>query len=138
MQEELMTRTTFRIYLSRIVLLLFGSPIKDPRFDLSVRIQTRSMEEKTFSTTLEAVRKGQCIVVPNSKLREVKTNLFFPTSFFDLSLRTLRTKTRRELYISVAHEIICAFGFPFNGKVSTTHPQLFFFYFQQTPIISTL
>jgi hypothetical protein len=52
-------------------------------------------------------------------------------------LRTLKTKTIRELYIFVAHEVACAFGFPFIGKVSTTHPQLFFFYFQQTPIIST-
>jgi hypothetical protein len=51
-------------------------------------------------------------------------------------LRTLRTKARRELYIYVAHEVACTFGFLFIGKISITHP-LLFFYFQQTPIIST-
>jgi hypothetical protein len=52
-------------------------------------------------------------------------------------LRILNTKAGRELYISVTHEVACTFGFPFIGKVSTAHPQMFFFYFQQTPIIST-
>jgi hypothetical protein len=30
----------------------------------------------------------------------------------------------------VAHEIASTFGFPFIWKVSTTHPQPLFFYFQ--------
>ncbi|CAM6033454.1 unnamed protein product [Sphagnum compactum] len=75
------------------------------------------MEEQTFSATLEALRKGQCIAILNSESREVKTNLFFPTSFSPLSLKTLRTKTKRELYISLAHEVPCAFGFPFIEKL---------------------
>ncbi len=138
MQEELMTRTTSKTYLSRIVFSSsWISNIKDPRFDLNVRIQTQNMEDQTFNAILEALRKGQCIAIPNSESREAKTNLFFRTSFSPFSLRTLKTKTIRELYIFVAHEVACAFGFPFIGKVSTTHPQLFFFYFQQTPIIST-
>jgi hypothetical protein len=45
MQEEFMTRTTSRTYLSRIVFFSsWISNIKDPRFDLSIRIQTQSME----------------------------------------------------------------------------------------------
>ncbi len=58
MQEELMTRTTSKTYLSRIVSSFYWiSSIKDPRFDLSTIIQTRSMEEQTLSATLEALRK---------------------------------------------------------------------------------
>ncbi len=53
-------------------------------------------------------------------------------------MRILRIKAREELYIFITHEVISTFGFPFIQKVSTTQPQLFiFFYFQQTPIIST-
>ncbi len=59
MQEELMTKTTFKTYLSRIVSSSsWISNIKDPRFDLSVRIQTQSMEEQTLSVVLQALRKG--------------------------------------------------------------------------------
>jgi 3,4-dihydroxy-2-butanone 4-phosphate synthase len=96
------------------------------------------MEEQPLSAALEALRKGQCIVIIYLESREAKTNLFFPTTFLSpLFLKTLRTKTGGELYIFVAHEIASTFGFPIIGEVSTTHPQLFFFYFQQTPIIST-
>jgi hypothetical protein len=124
MQKELMTRTTSKTYLSRIVFSSsWISYIKDSRFDLSAKIQTRSMEEQTFSATLKALRKGQCIAILNSESKELETNLFFPTIFFSpFSLRTLRTKVGRELYISVAHEIACTFGCPFIGKISITHP----------------
>jgi hypothetical protein len=139
MQKELMIKTTSKTYLLRIVFSSFWiSYIKDSRFDLNAKIQTRSMEEQTFSTTLKALGKGQCIAIQNLESKEVETDLFFPTiSFSPFCLRTLRTKAGRELYISVAHEVAFTFGFPFIGKVSITHPQLFFFYFQQTPIIST-
>ncbi len=128
-QEELMTKTTFKTYLSRIVSSSsWISNIKDPRFDLSVRIQTQSMEEQTLSVVLEALRKGQCIAILDSKSKEAESDLFFlVASFSPLSLKTLKTKARRELYIFVAHEVICTFGFPFIGEVSTTHPQLFYF-----------
>jgi 3,4-dihydroxy-2-butanone 4-phosphate synthase len=96
------------------------------------------MEEQALNAALEALRKGQCIPILDLKSSEVKINLLFPTaSLYPLSLKTLRIKTRRELYVFVDHEIAFTFGFPFIGKVSTTHPQLFFFYFQQTLIIST-
>jgi hypothetical protein len=130
MQEELMTRTTSRTYLSRIVSSSsWISNIKDPRFDLNVRIQTQSMEEQTLNAILEALRKGQCIAILDSKSREAEIALFFlATSFSPLSLRTLRTKARKESYIFVAHEVTCTFGFPFIGEVSTTHPQFLFIY----------
>jgi len=123
MQEELMTKTTFKTYLSRIVSSSsWICNIKDPRFDLSVRIQTQSMEEQTLSVVLQALRKGRCIAILDSKSREAKIDLLFlVASFFPLSLKTLKTKARRELYIFVAHEVICTFGFPFIGEVSTTH-----------------
>jgi hypothetical protein len=57
-QKELMTRTTFRTYLSRIVSFSWISNKEDPRFDLNVRIQTRSMEEQALNEALEALRKG--------------------------------------------------------------------------------
>jgi len=128
-QEELMTKTTFKTYLSRIVSSSsWISNIKDPKFDLSVRIQTQSMEEQTLSVVLEALRKCQCIAILDSKSREAEIDLFFlVASFSPLSLKTLKTKARRELYIFVAHEVICTFGFPFIGEVSATHPQLFYF-----------
>jgi hypothetical protein len=131
MQEELMTKTTFKTYLSRIVSSSsWISNIKDPRFDLSVRIQTQSMEEQTLSVVLEALRKGQCIAILDSKSKEAESDLFFlVASFSPLSLKTLKTKARMELYIFVAHEVICIFSFPFIGEVSTTHPQLFFFFY---------
>ncbi len=96
------------------------------------------MEEQALSVALEALRKSQCTVILDLKSREAKTNLFFLLAFLSpLSLRTLRIKSWGELYIFVIHEIASPFGVPFIGEVSTTHPQLFFFYFQQTPIIST-
>jgi len=131
MQEKLMTKTTFKTYLSRIVSSSsWISNIKDPRFDLNVRIQTQSMEEETLSVVLKALRKGQCIAILDSK-SEVESDLFFlVASFSPLSMKTLKTKARMELYIFVVHEVICTFSFPFIGEVSTTHPQLFFlFYF---------
>jgi 3,4-dihydroxy-2-butanone 4-phosphate synthase len=86
---------------------------------------------------LKALRKGQCIAILDLESKEVKTNLFFPiVSFSPFSLKTLRTKAGEELYIFVAHEITSTLGFPFIREVSTTHPKLFFFYFQRTPIIS--
>jgi hypothetical protein len=123
-QEELMTKTTSITYLSRIVSpFSWISNIKDPRFYLNIRIQTQSMEEQTLSAVLEALKKGQCIAILDSKSKEAEIDLFFlAISFFPLSLRTLRTKARRELYIFVAHEVTCTFGFPFIGEVSITHP----------------
>ncbi len=95
------------------------------------------MEEQALSVALKALRKGQCIAIMDLESREAETNLFFPTtSFSPLSLKTLRTKAGGELYIFVAYEITSTLGFPFIREVSTTHPHLFFFYFQQTPIIS--
>jgi 3,4-dihydroxy-2-butanone 4-phosphate synthase len=88
------------------------------------------MEEQALSAALEVLRKGHCIAILDLESREDETNLFFPTIFLSpLSLIILRTKVGRELYIFVAHEISSTFGFPFIGEVSTTHPQLFFFYF---------
>jgi hypothetical protein len=73
MQEELMIKTTFKTYLSRIVSSSsWISNIKDPRFDLSVRIQTQNMEEQTLSVVLEALRKGQCIAILDSNPRKLK------------------------------------------------------------------
>jgi len=87
MQKEFMTRTTSKTYL---LIIVFSSSwisyIKDPRFDLSAKIQTQSMEEQTFSATLKALGKGQCIAILNSESREVETDLFFPTLFFLLFL----------------------------------------------------
>jgi hypothetical protein len=125
MQEKFMARITSRTYLSRIVSSSWFSNMKDPRFDLNVRIQTQSMEEQTLNADLEP----QCIAILDSESKEAEIDLFFlATSFSPLSLRTLRTKARRELYIYVVHEVTCTFGFPFIGKVSTTHPQLFFLF----------
>ncbi len=88
------------------------------------------MEEQALNATLKASRKGQWIAILDSKSRKVETDLFFPTTYlFPLFVKTLRTEVVGELYISVAHEIASTFGFPFIGEVSTTHPQLFFFYF---------
>jgi 3,4-dihydroxy-2-butanone 4-phosphate synthase len=86
------------------------------------------MEEQALNVTLEASKKGQCIAIMDLKSMKVEINLFFPTSFFPLSLKTLRIEARGEMYIFVAHEVASTFGFPFIGKVSITHPQLFFFY----------
>jgi 3,4-dihydroxy-2-butanone 4-phosphate synthase len=44
------------------------------------------MEEQAFSLALEALRKGKCITIMDSKTREAKTDLFFPTIFFLLFL----------------------------------------------------
>jgi hypothetical protein len=131
MQEELVTKTTFKTYPSRIVSSSsWISNIKDPRFDLNVRIQTQSLEKQTLNVVLKALRKGQCIAILDSKSKEAKSDLFFlVASFSPLSLKTLKTKARMELYIFVAHEVICTFSFPFIGEVSTTHPQLFFFFY---------
>jgi hypothetical protein len=71
------------------------------------------MEEQTLSAVLEALRKVQCITILDLESKEVETNLFFPTtSPPPLSLRTLKTKARGELYIFVVHEIASTFGFP--------------------------
>ncbi len=86
------------------------------------------MEKQTLSETLEAMRKGQCIAILDS--RKVEIDLFFPTiSLFPLFLKTLKIEAWRELYIFVVHEVASTFGFPFIGEISITHPQLFFFYF---------
>jgi 3,4-dihydroxy-2-butanone 4-phosphate synthase len=37
------------------------------------------MEEQALSAALEALRKGQCIAIMDSKSREAKIDLFFPT-----------------------------------------------------------
>jgi len=98
------------------------------------------MEEQALSAALKALRKGQCIRlrILDLESRDAKTNLFFPTTFLSpLFMKILNTKARGELYIFVVHEIASTFGFPFIGKVFTTHPQFFFFYFQHIPIIST-
>jgi 3,4-dihydroxy-2-butanone 4-phosphate synthase len=88
------------------------------------------MEEQALNVALEALKKGQCIAILDSKSKEAKTDLFFPTIFFSpLSLKTLKIETKRGLYIFVAHEVTSTSGFPLIGEVSTTHPQLFFFYF---------
>ncbi len=72
------------------------------------------MEEQALNVTLEALRKSQCVVILDLESKKAETNLFFPTtSFSPFSLRTLRTKIARELYIFVAHEIASTFGFPF-------------------------
>jgi 3,4-dihydroxy-2-butanone 4-phosphate synthase len=44
------------------------------------------MEEQALSATLEALRKGQCIAILDSKSREAKIDLFFPTTFSPLFL----------------------------------------------------
>jgi hypothetical protein len=126
-----MTKTTFKTYLSRIVSSSsWISNIKDPRFDLNVRIQTQSVEEQILNVVIKALSKGQCIAILHSESKEAKIDLFFHVaSFSPFSLRTLKTKARRELYIYVAHEVTCTFGFHFIGEVSTTHPQLFFFFY---------
>jgi hypothetical protein len=131
MQEEFMIKTTSRTYLSIIVFSSsWISNIKDSRFDLSVRIQTQSVEEQTLNAVLKALSKGQCIAILDSESREAEIDLFFLVTFFSpFSLRIIKTKVGRELYIYVAHEVTCTFGFPFIGEVSTTHPQLFFFFY---------
>ncbi|CAK9235353.1 unnamed protein product [Sphagnum troendelagicum] len=74
------------------------------------------MEEQTLSVVLKALRKGQCIAILDSK-SEVESDLFFlVASFSPLSMKTLKTKARMELYIFVAHEVICTFSFPFIGE----------------------
>jgi 3,4-dihydroxy-2-butanone 4-phosphate synthase len=88
------------------------------------------MEEQALNETLEAMRKGQCIVILDSKSKKAETDLFFPiVFFFPLFVKIVRIETRGELYIYVVHEIISTFGFLFIGNISTTHPQLFFFHF---------
>jgi 3,4-dihydroxy-2-butanone 4-phosphate synthase len=90
------------------------------------------MEEQTLSAALEALRKGQCIIIMDSKSKEAKIDLFFlAIYFFPISLRTLRAKAGSEMYISIAHEVACTFGFPFIGEVSITHLELFFFFYFQ-------
>jgi hypothetical protein len=88
-----MTIITSKTYLSIIVFFSWISNRKDPRFDLSARILTRSMEEQALSAALETLRKNKCNVILDSKSKEAETNLFFPTTFFSpFYLRTLRTK----------------------------------------------
>jgi 3,4-dihydroxy-2-butanone 4-phosphate synthase len=49
------------------------------------------MEDEALSVALKAMRKGQCIVILDSKCREIETNLFFLVAFlFPLFLRSLR------------------------------------------------
>ncbi|KAH8951849.1 hypothetical protein BDL97_09G052300 [Sphagnum fallax] len=77
-----------------------------------------SKEASLTSRVLRALRKGRCIAILDSKSKEVEIDLLFlVASFSPLSLKTLKTKARRELYIFVAHEVICTFGFPFIGEV---------------------
>jgi hypothetical protein len=113
-----MTRTTFKTCRSRIFSSFsWISNIKDSRFHLSVRIQTRNMEEQTFSATLKARRKRQCITILDLESEEVETDLFFPTIYFSpFSLKTLRIKEGRELYIYMVHEVACTFGFPLHWR----------------------
>ncbi|CAK9882802.1 unnamed protein product [Sphagnum jensenii] len=73
-----------------------------------------SLTSRGDSRTL---RKGRCIAILDSKSREAEIDLLFlVASFSPLSLKTLKTKAKRELYIFVAHEVICTFGFPFIGE----------------------
>ncbi|CAK9210027.1 unnamed protein product [Sphagnum jensenii] len=79
------------------------------------------MEEQALHA-LKTLRKGKCIAILNSKSKEAKTNLFFPTtSLSPLFLKTLRIKTRGELYIFLAHEVASTFSFIFIGE---TYPLL--------------
>jgi 3,4-dihydroxy-2-butanone 4-phosphate synthase len=39
------------------------------------------MKEQALNVGLEALKKGQCIAILDSKYREAKTDLFFPTTF---------------------------------------------------------
>jgi 3,4-dihydroxy-2-butanone 4-phosphate synthase len=39
------------------------------------------MEKQTLSAALEALRKGECIAILDSKSREVEIDIFFPTTF---------------------------------------------------------
>ncbi len=39
------------------------------------------MENQTLSATLEALKKGECIAILDSKSREVEIDIFFPTTF---------------------------------------------------------
>ncbi len=81
------------------------------------------MEDKALSVALKAMRKGQCIVILDSKCREIETNLFFlVASIFPLFLRSLRIVAWREMYISMAHDVAFTFGFPFIREVPITHP----------------
>jgi hypothetical protein len=57
-QEEFMTKTTFRTYLSRILSSSWISDKEGPRFDLNVRIWTRNMEEQVLSAALKALKRG--------------------------------------------------------------------------------
>jgi 3,4-dihydroxy-2-butanone 4-phosphate synthase len=76
------------------------------------------MEEQALSVALEDLRKSQCTTILDLESGEAKTNLFFLVASLSLlSLRTLRTKARGELYIFVAHEIASTFGFPFIGEI---------------------
>jgi hypothetical protein len=52
-----MTIITSKTYLSINVFSSWISNKKDPRFDLSARISTRSMEEQALNATLETLRK---------------------------------------------------------------------------------
>ncbi len=87
-----MIRTTSRTCLSRYIFFFLGPLIKKkPSFDLSVRIQTQSMEDQALSVALEAIRKGKCIAILDSKSKEVKIDLFFLATFlFPLFLRSQR------------------------------------------------
>jgi hypothetical protein len=88
-----MTIITFKTYLSIIVFSSWISNKKDPRFDLNVRILTRSMEEQALTVALETLRKNKCNVILDSKSKEAEIDLFFSTtSFSPHYLRTLRTK----------------------------------------------
>jgi 3,4-dihydroxy-2-butanone 4-phosphate synthase len=50
------------------------------------------MEEQALNVAFETLRKSKCIAILNSKSKEAEIDLFFPTSFSPLYLRTLRTE----------------------------------------------
>ncbi len=86
------------------------------------------MEEQALSAIFKILRNNKCIAILDSKSKEVKIDLFFPTtSLFPISLKTLRTKVRGELYIFVVHQVVSTFSFLFIENVSITHPQFVFF-----------
>ncbi len=104
-------------------LSLIGSPTKGThgKFDLSTKIQTWSMDEQALSS-FKSLEERPMHYNFGLRIQGAKFDLFFLASFHSLiSMKTLKTKTRGELYISMAHEVTSTFGFPFIGKISTTH-----------------
>jgi 3,4-dihydroxy-2-butanone 4-phosphate synthase len=87
------------------------------------------MEEQALNATLKTLKKCKCIVILDSKSKEAKSDLFFPTtSLFPLYLKILRTEGGGELYIFVTREVAYTFSFLFIREESITHTQFLFIF----------